>query len=153
MSSITDLKLHITTVEHYHDISKAVFCRNFSDYIFALSKTHLYRQQPDFTVDLIQAIGRFLCIVLHIFIKEPSPPFSGKHFFASLASREVLIQFSFLILGRGAGVIIFFLTKNYHVLEKFLTERIILRWGWGGGRGVTEMHARNVLSHYHFKAA
>lgn len=87
MSSITDLKLHITTVEHYHDISKAVFCRNFSDYIFALSKTHLYRQQPDFTVDLIQAIGRFLCIVLHIFIKEPSPPFSGKHFFASLASR------------------------------------------------------------------
>ena len=53
-------------------------------------------------------------------------------------------------------MIIFFLTKNYHLFEKFLTECIILRWGGGGrggGRGVTEMHARNVLRHYHFKAA
>ena len=48
-------------------------------------------------------------------------------------------------------MIIFFLTKNYHVFEKFLAECIILRWG-AGGRGVTEMHARNVLRHYHFKA-
>ena len=51
-------------------------------------------------------------------------------------------------------MIIFFLTKNYHVFEKFLTECIILRWGGGGGgggereRGGTEMHARHV-----FKAA
>ena len=32
-------------------------------------------------------------------------------------------------------MIIFFLTKNYHVFEKFLTECIILRWGGGGGGG------------------
>ena len=54
-------------------------------------------------------------------------------------------------------MIIFFLTKNYHVFEKFLTECIILRWGGGGGggggTGGTEMHARNVWRHYHFKAA
>ena len=40
-------------------------------------------------------------------------------------------------------MIIFFLTKNYHVFEKFLTECIILRWGVGGG-GVGERGKLNA---------
>ena len=41
MSSITDLKLHITTVEHYHDISKAVFSGTLA-IIFLRSQKHTF---------------------------------------------------------------------------------------------------------------
>lgn len=121
------------------------------------SKTHLYRQK------LIYCWSHSgdKKIPLHftpIFIKEPSPsPFLGKNILQSLPPGNYLYN----------SVCFFFLGGDNFLPQEKLSCFGGVPWpsvqcylgGRGGGRGggVTQMHARNVLSivlsHCHFKAA